>query len=87
MEGEKISVQQKAFPSVEEDTGTGFSDKYVTATLVESIWEGSNGRVTRDEIREIAHEVATNYKNATVDLFLPILIRRETRRRLRERHE
>jgi hypothetical protein len=87
MEGNKISIQQKTSPTVKEYTGTRFSDKYVTETLVESIWEGSDGRVTRDEIRMIAYEVAASYQNATVDQFLPIFIHRETSKRLRVRHK
>ncbi len=53
--------------------------------VVEAIWHEMGGRVTHDKIRQVAAEVMdmAEFQNATVTTFLPILIKRRTREKLR----
>jgi hypothetical protein len=53
--------------------------------VIENIWHELGGRVTHEEIRQVAAEVMgmAEFQNATVTTFLPILIRRRTCEKLR----
>ncbi len=52
---------------------------------IEAIWHEFGGRLTYDEIRQAAVEVMgmAEFQNATVTTFLPILIQRRTREKLK----
>ena len=51
--------------------------------LVEEIWRDLEGKVTHEQIRQVASQIATQFNNATVTTFVPIFIRRQTRETLR----
>ncbi len=57
----------------------------LTDMAIESIWHEFGGQVTYDEIRQAAVEVMSmaEFQNATVTTFLPILIQRRTREKLK----
>ncbi len=57
----------------------------VNDIMVEAIWHELGGRATYDEIRQVAAEVMgmAEFQNATVTTFLPILIHRRTREKLK----
>ena len=51
--------------------------------MVEAIWRELEGYAEREEIREVATEVATEFRKASVTQFVPIFVRRRTLERLR----
>ncbi len=57
----------------------------VNELMVEAIWHELGGRVTYDEIWQVATDVMgmAEFQNATVTAFLPILIHRRTREKLK----
>jgi hypothetical protein len=55
---------------------------FVSDEFIQDIWVNLAGQVTREHIYEVATEVASEYKDAKVTTFLPILIRRQTLERL-----
>ncbi|HEX6384462.1 MAG TPA: hypothetical protein VF177_07315 [Anaerolineae bacterium] len=57
----------------------------VNEQLVEDIWDDLEGRVTRENILQVAIEVATKFQDAAVTSFVPIFIRRQTSERLKAR--
>lgn len=52
--------------------------------IVEQIWADLGGATTRADIREVLLEVAPSYENARVKTYVPILLRKEAFRRLRD---
>jgi hypothetical protein len=52
--------------------------------LIQEIWVDLARQVTREHIYQTAIEVASEYQDAKVTAFLPILIRRQTVERLKE---
>ena len=58
---------------------------YINDIVIENIWLELGGRVSQDEIRRAAAEIvgAAEFQNATVTTFLPILIHRRTREKLK----
>jgi hypothetical protein len=50
--------------------------------LIEEIWRDLSGKVTRDQVREVALATMTEFQDATVTAFIPILLRRRTFERL-----
>ena len=57
----------------------------VNEELIEDIWSDLEGKVTRDNILQVATEVATKFREASVMTFVPIFIRRQTSERLKAR--
>lgn len=57
----------------------------VNEQLVEDIWHDLEGRVTRENILQVAIEVATKFQDAAVTSFVPIFIRRQTSEQLKAR--
>ena len=51
--------------------------------LVEEIWLELEGCAGRERIRDVATEVAADFRNAPVTQFVPIFVRRRTVERLR----
>lgn len=62
-----------------EDNLTDFVDE----TLIDDIWRDLDGRIDRDQIREVATKVAREFVDATVTSFIPLFIRRRTYERLK----
>lgn len=50
--------------------------------LIEDLWRDLGGRVTRDRIRQLVNEAATEFQNATITTFVPVFIRRRIREKL-----
>lgn len=57
----------------------------VNEELVEDIWRDLEGRVARENILQVATEVAAKFQEASVMTFVPIFIRRQTSERLKAR--
>lgn len=72
------------FPSP--TTGEAKSDSFIELDdrLIEQIWNDIGRRVSLEKVREVATAVAAGYRRATVTTFVPIFIRRQTYRRLKE---
>lgn len=51
--------------------------------VVEQLCLELEGRIPRERIRRISEEVAAQFCNATVTAYIPLLVRRLTRERLR----
>lgn len=72
-------------------TETGDNDQFheedltdfVDETLIDDIWRDLDGRIDRDQIREVATKVAREFVDATVTSFIPLFIRRRTYERLK----
>lgn len=56
---------------------------FVDDTIVEAIWSDLEGRVDREQVREVALDVAQDFADATVTSFVPLFIRRRTYERLK----
>ena len=54
----------------------------VDQTFVEDLWQNLEGKISRDQIRKIAIEIAEDFQDATITAFIPILLRRRVRDRL-----
>lgn len=52
-------------------------------TLIEKIWFELNERVSHEQIRRAAAEVALQFQHATVTTFIPIFIYRQTYEKLK----
>ncbi len=72
-------------PDMAGETGKSDIINYMNDIVIENIWHELGGRVTYDEIRRAAAEVMdmAEFQNATVTTFLPILIHRRTREKLK----
>ena len=57
--------------------------EFVDDELINSIWQDLDGRVSHEQIRQTAIEVAARFANARVMTFIPIFIRRQTLERLK----
>jgi hypothetical protein len=55
----------------------------VNDLLVEELWRDLEGLVTHEKIRQVATEIAAEYRDVAVTTFLPIFVHRRTRERLR----
>lgn len=55
----------------------------VDETVVEEIWNDLDGQVDRDQVREVAFDVALEFADATVTSFIPLFIRRRAYERLK----
>jgi hypothetical protein len=53
-------------------------------TITEQILSDLDGAFTPSKVQEVLKEVATNYEDARVQSFVPIFIRRDVVKRLRE---
>lgn len=56
---------------------------FVDESLIDDIWRDLDGRIDRDQIREVATKVAREFVDATVTSFVPLFIRRRTYERLK----
>ena len=52
--------------------------------MVEQVWKDLGGTVPRSAIRQTVAELFAQYDDATVRLYVPILVRREATESLRE---
>lgn len=59
---------------------------YVDDLLIEKIWCDLGKQVTREHIRQVALEVAAEFREARITIFVPILIHRLTLDRLSNRN-
>lgn len=55
----------------------------VDDTIIEAIWSDLEGRVDREQVRQVALDVAQDFADATVTSFVPLFIRRHTYERLK----
>lgn len=55
----------------------------LTDTLAEQLWRDLDGRLTRERIRQVTVEVAAEFHEATITTYVPLLIRRYARERLK----
>jgi hypothetical protein len=53
----------------------------VDEMLVETIWQDLEGRASHEQIRQLASEVASEFEDATVTTFIPIILQRRARSR------
>lgn len=51
--------------------------------LIEQTWREFGGKIPRQHIREVVFETTARFAGATVTAFIPILVRRFTRERLK----
>lgn len=51
--------------------------------LIEAIWQDLNGQIPYERICQVAYEVAAAFQDAVVTTFVPILIHRQTRDKLK----
>ncbi len=54
----------------------------VDESLIEEIWRDLGGKVSQEQIRQVAYEVAGELQNATVTAFVPIFLQRLAREKL-----
>ncbi|MFN0060277.1 MAG: three-helix bundle dimerization domain-containing protein [Planctomycetota bacterium] len=54
----------------------------IDAGLVERIWRQTGGRFSQEQIRRVATEVASEFHDARVTAFVPVIIQRKTSERL-----
>jgi hypothetical protein len=54
----------------------------VDQTFVEDLWQNLEGKISQDQIRKIAIEIAEDFQDATITAYIPILLRRRVRDRL-----
>ena len=71
--------QRMASREVEHGHGTMAHEE-----LLVEIWRDLAGHVTQERIRQVAAEVAVMFRDATVTAYIPILMRRRIRERLRQ---
>jgi hypothetical protein len=53
--------------------------------LTEELWGNLHGEVERQAIHQVLTEVATRYRDARIQTFVPIFVRRDALRILRKR--
>ena len=51
--------------------------------LIERVWNGFGGMVSRSTINDMITEVMPNYENAPIQTYVPIFVYKETVKRLR----
>jgi hypothetical protein len=56
---------------------------YLNEALIEKLWHELSGQATREQIRQVAVEVATQFQNATVKTFIPVFVYRQTYEKLK----
>ena len=64
------------------ETIAGGVSNYVDDLLIEKIWRDLGKQVTREHVRQVALEVAAEFREARITIFVPILIHRLTLERL-----
>lgn len=67
-------------------TESGYIHYALNESLIEQIWRDLHGKVPREEIHQVATEVANEFKDATIKTFVSIFIRRRTREELIKRN-
>lgn len=75
-----ISNELRSFISTE--TIAGDASDYVDDLLIERIWCDLGKRMPQEHIRQVALEVAAEFREAKVTTFVPIFVRRLTLKRL-----
>ena len=75
-------ISSELHSPVSAGTGGGDASDYVDDLLVDRIWRDLGKRITREHIRQVALEVAVEFREARVTTFVPIFIRRLTLKRL-----
>ena len=70
--------------SISTEAIAGDVSTYVDDLLIEKIWCDLGKRITHEHIRQVALEVAAEFREAKVTTFVPIFIHRLTFDRLRE---
>jgi hypothetical protein len=75
-----ISNDLHSFISAE--TSAGDVSRYVDDPLIEKIWRDLGKQITHDHVRQVALEVAAEFREARVTTFVPIFIYRLTLKRL-----
>ena len=55
----------------------------VDQTFVDDLWQNLEGKISQDQIRKIAIEIAEEFQDATITAYIPILLRRRVRDRLK----
>lgn len=73
-----VSSNTPSVIAAKDDVTTFLRDEFI-----HEIWVSLAGQVTHEHIFQIATEVASEYKDAKITTFLPILIRRQTLERLK----
>lgn len=53
-------------------------EPYLDEALIDTIWCKLDRRVSRDEVRRVAHQVAARYHNARITQYVPVFILRRT---------
>ena len=69
-------------PSIINTSNNPDSLVQVDDELIEEIWRDLEGRVTHEQIRSVATEIAAGFHNATVTSFIPILLQRKAREQI-----
>jgi hypothetical protein len=75
-----MSTELNSFICVE--TMVGDFSHYVDDLLIEEIWCDLGKQITREQIRQVAGEVAAEFRDVMITTFVPIFIRRLTLERL-----
>jgi hypothetical protein len=69
-------------PSINDTDSQLGNSIQVDESLIEEIWRDLEGRVTQEQIRQVAYEVAGELQHATVTAFVPIFLQRLAREKL-----
>jgi hypothetical protein len=69
-------------PSLSE-TEVDSSADYLNEAFIEKLWHEFGGQATREQIRQVVVEVATQFENATIKTFVPVFIYRQTYEKLK----
>jgi hypothetical protein len=64
------------------ETSAAEGMEYLDESLIEQLDNELRGRVTREQIRRVVTEIASEFRTATVTAFVPIFIQRLARERL-----
>lgn len=81
MQGDLINKQMNGQTNLEMQRNGG--DPLLDDALIELIWQDLGRRVSHSEVRRKALEVASRYRDARIQLYVPIFIRRQTVEALR----
>ena len=74
-------ITEQTYISASGNTQLIFSSEYIDDGLVEEIWQDLDGRISHEQIRQTADEVAARYHDAKISTFIPIFIRRRIKER------
>jgi len=81
-----LELKEFGFQPVEEPL-VDENSQWSVEDLIEQIWRDLGGAKSHSHIRSVLREVAPEYENARIKIFVPILLRRDVLQRLQDELE